>query len=260
MEEKDQISSSHCPIALRPCRPIVLLSNCALPPRGRYRDMSTLLTTQERHISQAPPPPLSVERSVPLREVDYVQIRQAAITRKPIDRATRVARSSAISILVVGFIALPFATLALNLSSYAVAGAICLVGWLELRGSQQMSQAIPQSAKRLGFNQLAFMALILLYAIWQMLRFSLEGAKDVLISPDVQSQLSQLGAMQDAVNEQLEVWAPLVVYGLYGSLIVLSVLFQGGLALYYFTRSNYLVHFNQTTPKWIKRLWREMGV
>ena len=221
--------------------------------------MATLLTERKPDISQVPPPPPTTERAVPLQEVDYVQIRQAAIIRKPIEKAARVARGSAISILAVGLVALPFATMSLDVTAYAIAGAICLIGWFELRGAKQLAQAIPQSAKRLGFNQLMFLAIILAYAFWQIASFSIKGAKEALISAEVQSQLSQLGEMQEAIDEQLELWAPLVVYGLYGSLIVLSILFQGGLAIYYFTRSRHLMHFDETTPGWIKRLWQEMG-
>ncbi len=51
--------------------------------------------------------------------------------------------------------------------------------------------------------------------------------------------------------------APLVIYGFYGLVIVLSAAFQGGLAAYYFTRRRPLEAFNLQTPDWVRQVLAE---
>ena len=72
--------------------------------------------------------------------------------------------------------------------------------------------------------------------------------------------LEQMPEMADAIDKQIEHWAPIVVYGLYSLVILASVVGQGGLALYYFTRRRHIEAFNRQTPAWIRRLFTEMQV
>ena len=45
-----------------------------------------------------------------------------------------------------------------------------------------------------------------------------------------------------------------IVLALYGSVIVLSVIFQGGNAIYYFTRRSTIEAYVSETPAWIRDL------
>jgi hypothetical protein len=47
-----------------------------------------------------------------------------------------------------------------------------------------------------------------------------------------------------------------ITLAVYGSLIFLSIIFQGGTAWYYFTRSRYLRAYVSDTPAWIVDLQR----
>ncbi len=45
-----------------------------------------------------------------------------------------------------------------------------------------------------------------------------------------------------------------VTYALYGSVIGLSALFQGGNAFYYFTRRRHIEDFVAETPEWVREV------
>ncbi len=205
----------------------------------------------------APPRGLAAESASPLTEAHFRLLRQAAETRRPIRSAARTARSSAITILVVGAIGIPILIFSPSWLGLLVVAGICTVGVIEYIGSRRMRRADPSAAAFLACNQFAFMTLIVAYCVIQMLTFSPAKSRAALISPDVEELLSQAGYGQEA-SRQLDVWAPIVTYGFYSFVIVLSVGFQGGLALYYLTRRRHLQALQRSTPEWIARLFREL--
>jgi hypothetical protein len=74
----------------------------------------------------------------------------------------------------------------------------------------------------------------------------LGGAADIRATPEL-SQL--LGA------DGLELYRSMVV-GFYGTVIALSLVFQGGNAIYYFTRRKCVVAYLQQTPQWVRDFHR----
>ena len=117
-----------------------------------------------------------------------------------------------------------------------------------------MRLADPAAARALAGNQLALFGLIALYCVVQMVGFSPAQAKAAAISPEVRSQLNGMPSMAKAIDSQIDRWAPLLTYGFYGLVIVVSLIFQGGMALYYFTRTRHLAAFNSRTPPWVRRV------
>jgi hypothetical protein len=207
--------------------------------------------------SPAPARGVAGEHTSPLNEAQFHSLRQAAAARRPIRNAARTARSSAITILVIGAIGIPILIVSRSWLGLLVVAGICAVGVVEYLGSRRMRRGEPSAAAFLACNQLAFMALIVAYCVIQMLTFSPAKSRATLISPDVEDLLSQAGYGQEA-NRQFDVWAPIATYGFYSLVIVLSVAFQGGLALYYFTRRRHLQALERSTPEWIARLFREL--
>jgi uncharacterized membrane protein YukC len=64
--------------------------------------------------------------------------------------------------------------------------------------------------------------------------------------------------MARQIDALIETWAPYAVYGFYSLLIVVSVLAQGAMAFYYFTRRKHVESFNRNTPEWIRRMFVEV--
>ena len=202
----------------------------------------------------------SAEPAVPtLTDAHFAEVRQAVRDRRRVKGAARTALSSGSITLMIGVLAAPFVLVWPSASGVMIVAGMCAVGAVELFGYGRMRRAEPSSARLLGANQLAFLGLISLYCVMEMVAFSPQEVRAAALSPEVQAQLSAVPEMSRAINDLVLRWAPIVTYGFYSLVIGLSVCFQGGMALYYFTRRKHIERFNRATPQWIRRLFVEMG-
>jgi hypothetical protein len=207
-----------------------------------------------------PPRPTATEDGAgPLDEGHMAAIRLAIARRKPITRAGRIARTSAITTLVIAACALPCLLLSPSLSGLIVTAGLAVTGVIEYKASRQMCQARPGAARVLGRNQLCLLGVIILYCGMQMATFSTEDARNAALSPEARSQLTATPDMQQSIDTIIEKWAAVFTYGFYGVVIFTSALCQGGLAFYYFTRRRSVEQFNASTSPWIRRLLAEIA-
>lgn len=193
----------------------------------------------------------------PLTEAHYRALHRAASAWRAVRKAAGVAQLSAASILVVGALGVPLALLFPSLLGFLTAGGVATVGVVEYVGARRLRRGQQSAVVLLAGNQLAFMTLIVVYCLVQLLSSTGGQTHDMLLSGQMQDSLSQLG-MQQGLGQELQHWTAVATYGLYGSVIVLSVIFQGGLAYYYFSRRPHLQSYRQNTPPWIQRLFAEL--
>ncbi len=198
------------------------------------------------------------KRESPLSEEDFALLRHALVGRDPVRRAARTARFSAASILVIGAAGIPITLFWPSWLSLVMVAGICAIGAIEYIGARRMQRGDVSAASFLGRNQLAFLGLITAYCVYQMVTMSSAAAQGTLLSPDLQSALDQMGSAD--VERQMKTWAPLATCGFYSLIILLSVCFQGGLAVYYFTRKRHLQAVADATAPWVQRLFSELGV
>jgi hypothetical protein len=201
-----------------------------------------------------PPPNGNSHGPGPLREGDFRQIAAAMAGFKAIRSAARTAWLSAATTLTIGVFSALFVLVWPSWEGALVAAGLCAIGAVEYWGHCRMRRAEVAAAGILAKNQLAFLGLIVLYCLVQMAMFSTQKIKDDALSPEVRAQMAALPSMARSIDGQIDRYAPLVTYGFYGLVIVLSVLFQGGLALYYFSRKKRLVEFHSQTPDWVRRV------
>ncbi len=199
---------------------------------------------------------LGAEPDSPLSESHFLLLRQVVVAHRPVRNAVRVARTSAISILAVGVLSLPCLMIVPGWLNMGVVFGICVIGIIEYSGAVKMRQGLPEAAGMLGTNQLALLGLIVIYCLLQMISFS----SDAALSAVLQGRSSELSDLGVAIEQTFRSLAPLVVYTLYSLVIVLSAIFQGGLAVYYFSRRRYLEAAQRETPAWIRRVLTEVGV
>ena len=190
----------------------------------------------------------------PLHEDDFRQIATAMAGFKAIRSAARTAWMSAATTLTIGAFSALFFLVWPSWEGALVAVGLCAVGAVEYWGHCRMRRAEVAAAGILAKNQLAFLGLIVIYSLAQMATFSTQKLKADALSPEVRSQMAAMPSMQRAIDGPIDRYAPLVTYGFYGLVIVMSVLFQGGLALYYFSRKKRLVAFHSQTPDWVRRV------
>ena len=127
-----------------------------------------------------------------------------------------------------------------ELSSVLVAVFLGAIAAVELWGAQSLRKLDVNAPKRLGINQLALAAAITLWALW--------GTYSELSHHATASEISQYAPELDANFGQMATQISVIVYL---GIIAATILFQGGMALYYFTRRRVLAEYVEQTPPWI---------
>ena len=203
----------------------------------------TVPPTDSERAPGAQPPPLPTGappvRS-PLSEADDAVLRAASMGRRAVRRAAWVARSSAVTELGIAVLAVAFTICMFSWTNLLIAAALSVIGLVELAGYHRTRRGEPSAAVMLALNQLALLAVIVVYC-------SLQIAHPP--KPEDLAELQQLGLDPASVTRLF-----------YGLVIALSVLFQGGMALYYFTRRRALERYRRDTPEWAQRLIRELNL
>ena len=189
----------------------------------------------------------------PLDEAQYALVQEAARDYKAIKKVSRIALGSSVTTLAIGVLAAPFTVFWPSFAAAFITVGLLVIGIVEFMGYRKLLLADPSAARWLARNQLAFLGLITIYCGIQMLTFSTEDLKREAMSAEFRAQLSAMPEMAADVDRTIEKYGPIATYGFYSLVIVLSVFFQGGLALYYYTRHKLLDAF-QLRPPWVRRL------
>lgn len=182
-----------------------------------------------------PPPPFPS----PLTEEDFLLIRQAGYRRGAVRKVTAVAQWSAVCILLV---AVPALVVTLLSPSWVTPLMLIVtaVGVVEYIGHRKLVAGEASACRMLAINQLVLLAAILIYCA------------GMIATADKSEVISMLGEESRGLARSLG-------YAIYGSVAVVSIAFQGGLALYYFRRRKVVEAYNQAVPEWIQRVFREIA-
>jgi hypothetical protein len=193
----------------------------------------------------------------PLLDQSHHRALEASSRRsKPIRKAARVAAFNGWTTAVFALFSAPFACF--SPVGLAVFAGLAAVAWNEFRGRRRLVAFDPRGATILGWNQLGLLLMIALYCGWS-LYHGLAGAgsleAQLAASPELKSAV---GSLQEI--EGLEHLYRTLVVAIYGSVILLSVIFQGANAIYYFTRRGLIEGYLSDTPAWVLDLQRATQV
>ena len=128
---------------------------------------------------------------------------------------------------------------------------LAIISRNEFRG-QKLIRALDLNApQNLAWNQIGLIVLLVVYSGWR-IYISLTGANPydqyLESNPELKPMLSEMGTLHTVVT--------VVVYS---SMIVLSILFQGLNAWYYFSRQKLLQAYLSETPPWIIDLQQQVN-
>lgn len=197
--------------------------------------------------------PTSVPASAgPLTPEHQSQLALANQRARTIRKAARVAAFN-------GWVAGVFAVLSLPFAPFSITGLLVTVGLSviacnEFRGRNGLLRFDASSAALLGWNQVGFLTLIVGYCLWMLfsgLAAPCPFAAEIRANPD-------LAGMVGSAAEVNQLWRFLIIL-IYGTVIVLSLVFQGTNALYYFTRRKHVEAYLRETPAWVIDLQRTMA-
>jgi hypothetical protein len=129
----------------------------------------------------------------------------------------------------------------------AITVGLSIVAYNEFRGRKRLLNFDPSGATLLGWNQLGLLAMIVIYCLWMLSGSSAEAASALSSQMKSNTERELLSMAGD-----LEGLYKTATLAMYGGAIVLSLLFQGGNALYYFTRRRHVEDFIAETPQWVR--------
>ncbi|MCC6660496.1 MAG: hypothetical protein IT437_06375 [Phycisphaerales bacterium] len=174
----------------------------------------------------------------PLSAENLKEVARARSGARRVRRAARVAAFSAWSIGLFAVLSLAWGLAAGDPTSIVLALGMAVITAVEFRGAMLFSRFEPRAGRLLGFNQLAFGALIVVYALWSMID-ALRRPPD----PQMAELQSQLGVGADVTRD--------LTVMVYGAVAAVGVLCFGATALYYFSRGRVVARFVRDTPEWV---------
>jgi hypothetical protein len=185
----------------------------------------------------------------PLSDSHHRELALAAQRSRSIQSAARVANFNAWTTAILAALSAPFALF--SLAGIVVFVGLAVVAWNEFRGRRRMLDYDPAGASILGWNQVGLLALISVYCLWAIYS-NLWGSGSIesqwRANPQLGAAFGSLGGMSELVKP--------IILAFYGTVIALTAIFQGGNALYYFTRRKYLETYVRETPAWVIDLQR----
>ncbi len=178
-------------------------------------------------------PGLSSEQLAALAEARY--------RGRKISRAAGVAAFSGWTMAVFSFFSLLGGLF--SLASLALGAGLGIVAYVELKGSKRLRRFDDSAPLHLAFNQIALAVLVALYCgygMWMAVFGPSPYASYLAEGGDTAEMIRGIDNLNRAITT-----------GFYAFLLIVSVVVQGGTALYYFTRKRHLTAYLRDTPGWV---------
>jgi hypothetical protein len=194
--------------------------------------------------SMPPPLPPAVVQRDPLSPADFEDLAQAGKRAAVLNRAIRIAHFNAWTLGILGGLSILIGIF--DLESLVMGIALVALAFNESRGQTLLQRFDLKGPRVLGWNQVGLMLLLVAYGAWKLIAFKTSAnpyEKEIAATPELGHMLGPIVQMYGTISN----W-------LYGSLIAIAVLYQGGNALYYFSREKHLQAYLRETPAWVIKL------
>ena len=176
----------------------------------------------------------------PLTPQQREELAEANQRAKKLLGAAKVAAFNGWTIGVFAAVSLLFGIF--SMTALVMGVGMAVVARNEFRGRMMLRRFDADGPGLLGRNQLGFMALIIVYCLWSMYQ--------TLSNPI--TEIAGLEAIAGSVGDLVTN----LTLAVYGGMIVLTAVFQGLNARYYFARVKRMEHYLDKTPEWIVDIQR----
>ena len=170
------------------------------------------------------------------------QLEQAVALHRPLARAASLARSNARGYVLFGaltlVVAIAFGPDPLGL---AIGAVVTGIGAAQLRATRRLAAADASAPRALARNELLLMGAIAGYAVLKLTLLRETGE-------DLEAQLGDTGALGVDIAELAQSMNTL----LYTTVLAVTLLYQGGLALYFLRRRPALERYLTGAPEWAR--------
>jgi uncharacterized membrane protein HdeD (DUF308 family) len=223
----------------------------------------TLTTAKWRGPAPAAPPAMppgaarNGEICGPLSPEDLQTVRRAEGLRKFILKGAKTAHGSGMTTLLIGLLALACSVMSPGATTLLIGLALTVLGGFELLMGWRLAHFHRGAPRWLACNQLVLLAVVAAYCISQMAAYDAQAIKNALLSPQVRS-LGALPSLTSRLDSMVDRWGAAGTYGFYGLVILVSAVFQGGLAWRYLKRRKALQALHRDTPAWVDRLLAQL--
>ncbi len=182
-----------------------------------------------------PATPTSDGDASPLSPQQQEAVALATDRSKKILAAAKVATFNGWTLGVLGALSILFGLF--SLTGFIVGVFLVIVARNEFRGRTLIRRWEPRGAMLLARNQIGLIGIVIAYCLWSMYSAVANPSRET-------TQLEELAGLPSGLVTDLT----LMVYGV---VIVLTLLFQGLNAWYYFVRIKQLKDYLDETPAWI---------
>jgi len=185
----------------------------------------------------------------PLGQDHYRELELANQRAKKVRKAANVAGFNGWVTAVFAVFSVPFALF--SIAGFLVTVGLSVVAYNEFQGRQRLLRFDRTSTSLLGWNQIGFLTLIILYSLWMLFAGLTSGgpfAAELEAKPELRAALGEM--------DQFDYIYKILIVAVYGTVILLSAIFQGMNAVYYFTRRKHLEGYLRDTAKWVLDLQR----
>ena len=192
--------------------------------------------------SAQPAAPAQAPASAPALTAEHLmQLEAARAAARRITRAANVARGDGWTVGAFG--ALSFLLGLGTVTGALVGSGMMVVAFVELRAANRLRRFEGAAAKALAINQLALAALLLAYAAC--------GIYSALTGPSPYAEAVAAEPLLGDMVRPVEDLGRLISLLVYGVVIAVALFFQGGMAMYYFSRAAHVRDYLTRTPPWI---------
>ncbi len=178
--------------------------------------------------------------TAPLTPEQRQELSEATERARTFLGATKVATFNGWTIGIFAAISLLFAFF--SVTALVMGVGLGLVARNEFRGRKLLRQFDPLGPRLLGRNQIGFMSLIIAYCLWSMLQ---AGSNPITEIPGLEVLADSYGDLVTTLT-----------LAVYATVIVLTAVFQGLNARYYFARTQRVKDYLRETPGWIVEIQR----
>ncbi|MEO6993363.1 MAG: hypothetical protein ABI273_07020 [Lacunisphaera sp.] len=163
---------------------------------------------------------------------------------KAMKRVLRISRFNGWSVIIIAALG-ALITLAMgDISGMAVGVLIAVAGWMEVRGHKLLKKRNPDGMKALVRSQMFLLAIILVYCATRLGSFD-SGAVLGNVTPDMESMLKEAGINKADVVPMVRT----AFFAGYGIFALLTLFYQGGMALYYRAKTPLVLEALRTLPR-----------
>lgn len=129
-----------------------------------------------------------------------------------------------------------------SLPAFLLGAAMCVVAHFELRAATSLRRLETGSIDALVRNQIILGSMLFVYAFWSLISAMLGPSllAHAAVSTDVARMLKPFDSLARAISVTV-----------YVAIMLVAVVVQGGSALYYRSRGQYLADYLANTPVWI---------